>query len=349
MTDSCNFNNSNMHNISNKLILVTGGAGYIGSTLVPKLLERGYNVRVFDKLVFGDFGLEPVKSKIEIIKGDVVNPDPKIMEGVYGVIHLAGLSTDPVSDYSPRQADLINHLGTENIARLAKNAGVERFVFASSASVYFTYDTPDTPPLYREHDKINSVSAYSLSKRAAEEALMELADEKFQPTIFRKGTIYGFSPKMRYDLVLNSFTKDAFRSGKITVNAGGLVYRPMLDLQDAVAAYAAALEAPIEKIGRHIFNLNNGNWKIGDLAADFKNMFQKEKNKSIEINVKPPCKTRNYQMDNAKFSAAFGLVPGRTASAAMLEMWKKLEEGHDYNDPRFYTDVWHKQTVWRDA
>src|SRR3989344_1902708 len=136
-----------------KKILVTGGAGYIGSALVPALLRRGYGVKVFDKFIFGDFGLSGVKDQIEIIKGDVREPPRDLMDGVWGVIHLAGFSTEPTSYYNPRHTDQVNHLGTENIARLAKAAGVKRFVFASSCSVYFTYDTPLIPPLYKESDK----------------------------------------------------------------------------------------------------------------------------------------------------------------------------------------------------
>ncbi len=325
-----------------KKILVTGGAGYIGSALVPELLARGYDVRVFDNLSFGDFGLADVKEKIEIVKGDIKNPPANIVDGVYAVIHLAGLSTEPTSYFNPRHTDQVNHLGTEYIARLAKATGISRFIFASSCSVYFTYDTPLVPPLFKESDRVNSISPYSLSKRAGEEALFELADENFQPTIFRKGTLYGFAPKMRYDLVFNSFTKDAFKHGRITVHAGGDIYRPILDIQDAVEAYIAALELPIEKVGRHIFNVSHSNLRIGDFAAEFKAIIKDISGKDIEVDIQPVGLTRNYRADNSKYMAVFGLRERRPIRDAIKEIWDKIAGGHDVDNARYYTDKWYQ-------
>ena len=328
--------------MAKKKILVTGGAGYIGSTLVPKLLERGYAVRVFDKLVFGDFGLADVKDKIELVVGDIKNPPTGIADGIYGVVHLAGLSTEPTSSFNPRDTDLINHIGTEYIARLAKESGVERFVFASSCSVYFTYDTPLVPPFYKEDDRVNSISPYSLSKRAAEEALLELMDEHFRPTILRKGTLYGFSPKMRYDLVLNSFTKDAFRAGKITAHSNGDIYRPMLDMQDAVAAYIASLELPLERIGGQIFNVAHWNCRIGDFMEEFRKIIKEIDGRNIIAEIQPIGITRNYRADNGKFEKTFKLKPARPVKDAVFEMWTKLKGGHDIDNPRYYTDRWYQ-------
>ena len=203
-----------------KRILITGGAGFVGSVLVRRLLNAGYNVRVLDKLIFTEAPLENIRNKIELIKGDVRNISPEIMNNVEAVIHFAGFSTEPTSQYNPRYTDLLNHLATERIAKMAKEKRIEKFIFAFSCSVYFTYDTPLDPIPNKETDVINPISPYSLSKRAAEQALLELADDKFQPIILRKGTIYGLSPRMRYDLVLNSFTKDAFSRRRLTVNAG---------------------------------------------------------------------------------------------------------------------------------
>ncbi len=326
-----------------KKILVTGGAGYIGSALVPALLEKGYDVKVFDSMIFGDVGLVGVKDKIELVVGDVVNLPNDIMDGVFGVIHLAGFSTDPTAYFNPRRTDLVNHLGTEYVAQRAKKAGVERFVFASSCSVYFTYDSPLIPPPNTEEDVVNSISPYSISKRSAEEALLELVDEKFQPTILRKGTLYGFAPKMRYDLVLNSFTKDAFKLGRITVNAGGDIYRPLLDIKDAVATYIAALELPLEKIGGKIFNASHWNTRIGDFAEEFKKMVKEFDGKDIEIDTKFVGTGRNYQVDNKKFLDAFGLAPARPVRDAILEVWTNMKNGHDFDNPVYYTDRWYRK------
>lgn len=326
-------------------ILVTGGAGYIGSVVVRRLLDAGYAVRVFDKLVYGDFALADIKKNIELVKGDIKNPPAAIVKDIFGVIHLAGLSTEPTAYYSPRNTDLINHIGTERLATLAKKAGVERFIFGSTASIYFTYNTPLTPPLYKETEKVNPISPYSLSKNAGEEALFELADKKFQPIIFRKGTIYGFSPKMRYDLVVNSFTKDAFTKKVITVHAGGRIYRPMLDIQDAAAAYQAALELPLKKIGGRIFNVAHSNWQIGDLGKEVARIIHDAKGVTVQCNVLPVGITRNYLMDISFFNKIFGLKPTRLLAAAVLEIWDQLEQGHAHDDKRYYTDLWHKKFV----
>lgn len=326
-----------------KKILVTGGAGYIGSALVPALLARGYEVRVFDKLVFGDFGLDEVKGKIEIIQGDVKDPPANLMNGIYGVVHLAGFSTEPTSHFNPRHTDQVNHLGTENIARLAKSAGIERFSFASSCSVYFTYDTALVPPFFKEDEMVNCISPYSITKRAAEEALLELTDANFRPVIFRKGTLYGFAPKMRYDLILNGFTKDAFKSGTITVVSGGNIYRPMLDIKDAVAAYIAALELPLEKIGGKIFNVAYWNCHLGELANEVRGIIKDVWQKNVKVDVKEIGVTRNYRADNTKYESTFGLASFRSPKAAIAELWEKLENGHNTDDIRFYTDRWYRE------
>lgn len=332
-----------------KKILVTGGAGYIGSALVPELLQRGYAVKVFDNLSFGDFGLADVKDKIEIVEGDVKDPPTNLMDGIYGVIHLAGLSTEPTSYTNPRNTDLVNHLGTEYIAKLAKAAHANRFVFASSCSVYFTYDTPLIPPLFKEGDRVNSISPYSLSKRAAEEALIELTDADFRPTILRKGTLYGFAPKMRYDLVFNSFTKDAYKSGRINVHAGGDIYRPILDIKDAVAAYIAGLELPIGHVGGQIFNVSHANCRIGDFATEFKGMIKDIGGKDIDVEIQPVGITRNYQADNTKYMTVFNHREERPIKDAVKEVWDKIAGGHDVDDIRYYTDKWYQAIAQKKA
>ena len=169
-----------------KTILITGGAGYVGNVLVRALLNKGYKVRVLDKLIFTEDSLKDIKDKIELVKADVREVGPEIMNNIEAVIHLAGFSTEPTSQYNPRYTDLLNHLATERMAKMSKEKGIERFIFASSCSVYFTYNTPLNPIPNNETDPVNPVSPYSLSKRAAEQALLELADEDFQPIIFRK-------------------------------------------------------------------------------------------------------------------------------------------------------------------
>lgn len=328
-----------MNNMKQRGVLVTGGAGYIGSTLVRALLAKGYRVRVLDTLNFTDASLEEIKDKIELVNGDIQRVDDKIFDGIDSIIHLAGFATEPTSQYSPRYTNLVNHVGTERIAKMAKEKGINRFVFASSCSVYFTYNTPLEPPLYQEKDAVNPISPYSLSKRAAEEAILELTDTNFKPVIFRKGTVFGFSPRMRYDLVVNSFVKNAFAKRRLTVNAGGQVWRPLIDIQDVVWAYIKALELPLDAIGGKIFNVAHDNWNILALAECVKEILKKHKNVDVEIEVEPAGITRNYKSNNTLFQNMFHFKPRRTLDDAVLEIWNHLEKNPDHaSNALYYND-----------
>lgn len=322
-----------------KKVLVTGGAGYIGSRLVKTLVDKGFNVRVFDKLIFGDGGLGDVKDKIELVIGDITEDIPEsVMNNVAAVVHLAGLATDSTLQYGPRYTDLVNHIATERLARLAKKKDVSRFVFASSASIYFTYNTPSIPPMYQETDKVNPISAYSLSKRAAEEALFELTDKDFKPVIFRKATVFGWSPRMRLDLVFNSFLKDAYFKKQLTVDAGGQVWRPMIHIQDVVDAYVATLEVPLDKIGGKIFNVVNENHNIGELADSVKKIVKDKRGWDIAIDVRPASITRNYQMDGALFRNTFKLQSRFTLEKAADELFDYFDKNssEDFSKPIYY-------------
>lgn len=313
----------------------------MGSVLVRALLDKSYQVRVLDKLIFTDNSLKDVKDKIELIKADVCNIGPEIMDGVSGVIHLAGFSSEPVSLYSPRYTDLLNHLATERLAKMAKEKGIERFVFPSSCAVYFTFDTPRDPVCSKETDRLNPVSCYSLSKRAAEEALLALTDDSFRPVIFRKGTIYGLSPKMRYDLILNAFTKDAFSHRILTVDAGGQICRPLVDIQDVVWAYIQALELPLEKIGGKIFNISGENWNAEELAKNVQKIIKEKKGIDVKIDVKPVSTTRNYKADNSLFKEIFQFRPKRTMADAVFEIWDHLtQHPEDAANPIYNNNKW---------
>ncbi len=330
---------------ASKKILVTGGAGYIGAVLVPKLLKRGYKVRVVDKMIFGKKPLKEFLDKIELINTDVRYAGPEIMDGVYAVIHLAGFSTDPTSQYDPRLTDTVNHIATEHLAKLARSQRTQRFVYASSCSVYFTLNTPLEPPLYNETDPINPISAYSLSKRCSEQVLLGMVNEDFQPTMFRKGTLYGWSPRMRYDLVFNAFVKDAYHKKLLTVDAGGEIWRPMIDIQDATDAYIKAIELPFEKVGGKIFNVAHQNWSIGNLAREIQKILKEKKGISIELDIKPISLTRNYKADTQAFNEAFNFKPSRSFEEAVFEIWDHLENDkeHDSRDIIHYGDKWYKQ------
>src|SRR3954469_3735075 len=186
-------------------ILVAGGAGYIGCVLIPRLLERGYRVRLLDRLYFGEEPLASFRDDIELVVADVRDLPDSAFEGVDGVINLSGLSNDPTAEYDPEANWQMNALGTEALAERCVARGIERYVYASSCSLY-----DGLPPgMHDETADIAPRAAYATSKRYGEEALIRLAGHGLTSVILRNGTVYGWSPRMRFDLVVNTFVKDA--------------------------------------------------------------------------------------------------------------------------------------------
>lgn len=326
-------------------ILVTGGAGYLGSVLIRKLLKKGYKVRVLDKLIFGKKSISEIEDKIELVQADIREIKEDIMDGINTVIHLAGFSTEPTSQYDPRLTDMINHIATENLAKMARMKGIKRFIYASSCSIYFSLNTPLTPPLYKEDDLVNPISCYSLTKRCSEQVLWAMTDGDFQPTIFRKGTLYGFSPRMRYDLVFNSFVKDAYLKEVLTVDAGGEIWRPMIDIQDAANVYIQAIKMPLEKVGGKIFNIVDQNWRIGDLALKIKEILKKKIRKEVKLDIKPYGITRNYKADTTLFKKTFSFRPERSMDESLSEIWDHLKNDKSHNPVNLvhYGDQWYKK------
>ena len=223
------------------MILVTGGAGYLGNILVRRLLADGQKVRIFDTFFFGKDSLRDIEDKIELIKGDIRKFDsyPEALKNVDAVINLAAFSNDPTAEANPKANMAINAQGAKRVAETTKKKGIKRFIQASSCSIYYTADVNDE--IKDEDTVVNPTAPYSLSKRLAEKYILEMTDENFSPTIFRQGTIYGFSPRMRFDLVVNTFCKDAQTKGRLNVHAGGEMWRPLLHIDDAAEAVRIVL------------------------------------------------------------------------------------------------------------
>ncbi len=249
-----------------KNIVVIGGAGYIGSSLLAKLLDRGYKVRLVDSFMFGE---EPISGLIghpnlQVVRADFRQID-KIVESMYGmdaVVHLGAIVGDPACALDEDFTLEVNLMATRMIAECAKGFGIERFIFASTCSVYGASDE-----VLDERSALNPVSLYARSKIACEKILLHMADDRFKPTILRFGTVYGLSGRTRFDLVVNLLTAKAIVDGKITV-FGEDQWRPFVHVDDAAAAISYALDARIDTVGSDIFNVGSeeGNMTLGEMG-----------------------------------------------------------------------------------
>jgi len=324
-------------------ILVVGGAGYVGSVLVEELLERGLAVRVLDRLYFGDDGLRPVRDRVELVVEDMRTVRPEVLEDVSAVVNLGGLSNDPTAEYNPEANYEMNTVATEKLAQLCKERGVKRYVFSSTCSIYDRgVGNGEKDVVLDETADVNPRAAYSRSKFEAERALIQLADDRFCPVILRKGTVFGFSPRMRYDLVVNTFAKDALMKGVITLHFGGEMWRPLVDVRDVARAYIAALEAPEEKVHAQIFNLSSGNFRISELALRVREVLRAL---SIEVDIRPDYGykgVRNYRVTSDKIERVLGVRPRVSVEESVENMVTQIRAHGmtDFDNPKYYNIRW---------
>jgi len=321
-----------------RTVLVTGGAGYIGSVLTGRLLDRGYNVRLLDRLYWGEGPLEAYAGRIELEIADVRDLPATVLDGVDDVIHLAGLSNDPTAEYDPDANWQMNAVATEALGNACVERGIERIVFASSCSLY------DGLPAGM-HDETASIAprgAYATSKRYGEQALLGLIDRGLCPVILRNGTVYGFSPRMRFDLVVNTFVKDALLEERLLLHGGGWMWRPLVDVRDVSDAMIAALEAPADLVRGEVFNVLHSNYQIRELAMLVAGSVQLL-GRSVRLQETPaPRLTRDYECSNAKLSQALGFTPCRSVVEAVSELLEQIDiaDRSKLSDPRYYNIRW---------
>jgi len=245
-------------------VLVTGNNGYIGTVLVPMLLEHGHEVHGLDSDLFEHCTFDGEVTKIPSVQKDVRHVELQDVEGFDAIIHLAGLSNDPLGDYRPNLTFDINFEASVKIATLAKQAGVERFLFASSCSNYGGAGQD----FLSEDAAFNPVTPYGESKVKVEGAVSKLGDDSFCPVFLRASTAYGVSPRLRFDLVLNNLTAWAFCTGQVYLKSDGTPWRPIVHVSDIARAYIAALHAPRELVYNAAFNVGttSENYQIRELA-----------------------------------------------------------------------------------
>jgi nucleoside-diphosphate-sugar epimerase len=248
-------------------VLVTGNLGYIGSVLSPRLQNMGYEVHGVDAGFFDDCIVGPKPEDPPTLKKDIRDVTPEDLHGYDAVIHLAGLSNDPLGELEPKLTEEINFEATMRLAEFAKSAGVQRFIYASSQSMYGISDSDNE--LDEDNSRKNPVTEYAKTKWRAEQELKSLATSDFLTVSFRPSTVYGSSPRQRSDIVFNNLVGAGFTTGKITVKSDGSPWRPVVHVQDVCAAFESGLRASGEILNKRAFNVGpiGGNFRISDLAS----------------------------------------------------------------------------------
>ena len=300
-------------------VLVTGGAGYVGAVLVPKLLARGYRVKVLDWYIFGD----TVKKhkNLREIKGDLRDSKlvKKSLSGADAVIHLASISNDPSFELNPRLAKTINYDATCFLIDGAKRANVARFIYASSSSVYGVKRERNVT----EDISLEPLTDYSKYKALCETYLLQQQSDDFIPVVLRPATVCGWSPRMRLDLTVNILTMNALVNKKIIVN-GGKQKRPNIHIEDVCRAYMLMVSAPKEKIAGQIYNVGYQNYTILELAHMVRDTVG---DPSVTITVAPTNDPRSYRISSDKIKKELGFVPTHTIADAIADIKKAYEHG----------------------
>jgi len=326
-----------------KKILVVGGAGYVGSVLTHELLERGYAVRILDRLYFGDLGLRDQRDRVELVVGDMRVLTNDVLEDVEAVINVGGLSNDPTAEYNPKANYEMNTLASKRLADLCVANGVRRYIFASSCSIYDRgVGDQARDVLLDEETEVDPRAAYSSSKREAEKLLLDMAGDNFCPVILRKGTIYGFSPRMRYDLVVNTFVKDALSKGRLTIHYGGEMWRPLVEVRDVARAYIACLRADEEDVKGQIFNVSFSNMRISELALRVRETFRSMERDIDILSDYSYRGVRSYRVSAAKIQRTLGFHPQITVEESVRHMVEQIQRyGYDdFSNPRYYNIRW---------
>jgi nucleoside-diphosphate-sugar epimerase len=314
-------------------VLIIGGAGYIGSMLVRRLLRSGYEVTVLDALLYGDEGIREVMShpRFRLIDSDFrdLRAVVQSMEGQDAVVHLGGLVGDPACAVDEQLTRQINTTATRMVADVARGFGVSRLVFASSCSVYGASDL-----LLDERSTLSPVSLYAQTKIDGEQILNEMANDRFAPTNLRFATLYGRSPRARFDLVVNTLTAKAVTDGRITIH-GGDQWRPFVHVADVAKAIQLVLEAPAEVVRGETFNVGSDeqNLRIGALADLLAGLVP-----DLDVDVDADnTDVRNYRVSFARIRRVLGFEPDHTIEGGMRELKLALELGEfgDVGDERF--------------
>ncbi len=306
-------------------IMVAGGAGYIGSALVPELLDHGYEVDVVDLLWFGNH----LPAEAKVTQKDLFDCSEVDLQGYDQVIFLAGLSNDPMAEFNPSMNFVYNGALPSYLAYQAKMAGVKRFIYASSCSVYgYTVNE-----LYDEDAPVVCRYPYSISKLQGERGVMQLRDEGFSSIALRQGTVCGHSPRMRFDLIVNTMFKCAMTDGEITINNPS-IWRPIVDTRDTCAAFVRAVQADLSIGG--VFNVASGNFTVGQVGDRVKDEVEALTGRKIKITIKNIQDYRNYKVTWERARTCLGFQPKHSIADMVHGLYEHAEEYGDFSKREYY-------------
>lgn len=305
-------------------LLIAGGAGYLGSVLIPKLLERGYKTDVVDLFWFGNH----LPKQVGILNKDIFDLTVDDLAPYDQVVFLAGLSNDPMAEYSPSKNFIFNAAAPAYLAYIAKNAKVKRYIYASSCSVYGYTENE----LYDETRAVSSSYPYGISKLQGEQAVMQLMGDNFSVISLRKGTISGYSPRMRLDLIINTMFKTAMKDRTITINNPS-IWRPILSIEDAATAYIRAIEANYHISG--IFNLASGNYTVGEVADLVKSAVEERLSIRINLCIKHIEDFRNYKVSTERAANVLSFHAKDNVKSIVDSLIDNMSKFQDWDNPAY--------------
>lgn len=322
-----------------KTILVTGAGGYIGSVLVPKLLNKGYKVKALDRYFFGVDKLESHANLI-MIKDDVRRLKEEYFAGVDAVIDLVAISNDPSGELFSDATYQINQIARVNTAHLAKRFGVRRYILPSSCSIYGFVDPGITVD---ETSPTNPLTTYAKANELAEKGILPLADDQYTVTVIRQATVYGYAPRMRFDLAINGMTLGAYRQGVIPLMRDGAQWRPMVHVQDTTDVMCLLLESDTCVINGQIYNVGSdrNNYQLGPLAQEISKALPKE----VKIEWYGDPDHRSYRVSFEKINSALGWEAAWTAADGAREIYDALETGKISEFEQTITLNWYKELI----
>jgi nucleoside-diphosphate-sugar epimerase len=306
-------------------LLIAGGAGYVGSALIPRLLERGYLVDVVDLFWFGN----SLPGETGLLDKDIFEVTTEDLKPYDQVLFLAGLSNDPMAEFSPSKNFVYNAAAPAYLAYTAKKAGVKRYVYASSCSVYgYTVNE-----VYDESRPAVSSYPYGMSKLQGEQAVMNLLDDHFSVVALRKGTISGYSPRMRLDLMINTMFRTAMHEGVIRIDNPS-IWRPILAMEDAITAYIRAIEAHESISG--IFNIASGNYTVGEVGDLVKAEIESLLGVRVGLRIRHVQDFRNYKVSFEKAKDLLSFNPQHDVRAIVRQLIAERSKFSDWENPSYY-------------